>query len=446
MFGWLKRKLGLHNNKLISTRVPRPLFLDKKSWEELNEAFERLTIISGLTDKSSIKNKVDAQLQAFVGWTYVAVNTIQRRFSSIPMKVYQYKKKSNGKVMVEEVLNHPIMELLNKPSKSLTGRLLLSWTQINLDLVGAAFWLIQKNVGGLPKNIIPVSYSDLLQINFADKEHTQIESYTFEFEYGKNGGKKVKEEVTYSEEDIIYFRTPHPENPYLPYSPAKAIADTIDVDNYLREYQRKFFVNDARADFALITSEPISKEEAKEVLSIWKEKHQGMNNAFEPALLSGGIDIKKLSVDNKDFQFNLLAEWVKDCILAAYGVPEGKVGLVKNVNKSSSLAIDTTFNSESIKPRLDSFDSFLNHKLLPMYKNTKNLFIKHDNPIPRDMEFESRDRKMRVLTGISTINEIREEMGKPPVKWGDEPFLMKGGISDGPGSGNTERNNESTPT
>ena len=440
MFNWLKRKFSRQQ-----PGIPRPFFLSKKSWEELNEAFARLTVVAGVTDESQIKQHVDAQLQAFVGWTYVAVNTIQRRFASIPMRVYEYKKKADGKIITEEVRNHPVIELLNHPSESMTGRLLLAWTQINIDLVGAAFWLIKRNVGGIPKSIVPISYKDLLRINFADEEQTIIESFTFEFEYGQNGGKKRKEEVTYPEEDMIYFRTPHPENPYLPYSPAKAIADTIDIDRYLREYQRKFFVNDARADFALITTEPISREEAREILDLWREKHRGLKKAYEPAILSGGLDIKKLSVDNKDFQFNLLAEWVKDCILAAYGVPEGKVGLVKNVNKSSSLAIDTTFNSESIKPRLDAFDSFLNHKLLPMYKNTQNMFIKHDNPIPRDMEFESRDRKMRVLTGISTINEIREEMGKPPVPWGDRPWNLKEEIADGPGSGNTERNNPSAP-
>ena len=117
-----------------------------------------------------------------------------------------------------------------------------------------------------------------------------------------------------------------------------------------------------------------------------------------------------------------LAGWTQDNILAAYQVPAGKLGLVKDVNKANAQGIDITFNAECIRPRLDLIEDVLSAFLLPRYGT--GLILKHDNPVPTDRAQAHKEAMAQLDRGALTINEFRAAAGKGPVPWGDEPFRV----------------------
>ncbi len=86
--------------------------------------------------------------------------------------------------------------------------------------------------------------------------------------------------------------------------------------------------------------------------------------------MDGGLKGQPLTFSAKDFEFLGLAGWTQDNLLAAFGVPAGKLGLVKDVNRANAEGIDLTFNAECVKPRLDLIEDVLAFGLLPRYART----------------------------------------------------------------------------
>jgi len=347
------------------------------------------------------------QLEAYQGHVYKCVTLIYRRAISVPFRLYKQRGEE-----FEEVKRHPFIDLMRRPNPYMTGRDLKAITFMHRDLTGKAFWLKVFNKINRPAEIWPLPVGNFVRFLFNESK-TELSGYEFKTDEGRL--------IQYDAEEVVYFRYPHPIHPFDGASPIQAVAYAYDMDMAMRIYQRNFFQNSARADLTLETDQKIEPEDAKRLLLGWKQKHQGVEKSWEPAILDQGLKAHIMSGSLKDLDFAVLAKWTKEDILEAYNVPEGKLGSVKNVKDRSDLAIDTTFNSECIAPRLRSYEETVNISLLPYYDT--GLFIKHVSCIPRDREYDLKEREVNLKNQYATINEERAKEGLKPVPWGYSPWI-----------------------
>ena len=388
-----------------------------KTWKRLFGRKKSASLTPGLGggfipfSGGSNLGSIAKQLAAYNGWVYSAVNAIARRVSSVDLRLYA-KRLRLGRPVMEEVFEHPCLDLLRRPNPIQSGRVFIHMVQTHLDLTGMAFIRIVHNALGRPAELWPVPPDRLRRIVTGTTNQDAIRAFVFDAAAGKA--------LEVRAEDVIYLRYPHPSSLVYGASPIQAQAYAYDIDLAIRTYERNFFQNSARPDLILYTDQRLSPEDAKRVLMSWKQKHQGAERAFEPAILDSGLKASPLSVSAKDFEFTALAGWTKDNILAAYNVPEGKLGLVKDVNRANAHGIDVTFNSECIKPRLDLWDETLTTYLLPRWD--VGLTLSHDNPVPRDVEFEHQKTCDLLDRGVITVNEVRtQNLGRGLVGWGELP-------------------------
>ena len=349
-----------------------------------------------------------AQLAAYQGWVFAAVNAISRRVAGIPLRLLAETPEGPG----PELGDHPLLRLLARPNPILSGRQLRFLASCHLELCGMAFFLINNDRLGRPAELWPLSPADLIEIRTSGHTAQPITGFVFQ----GPGGKRV----SYSFEQILYFRHPSPRSLVYGASPIEAMAHAFDIDLAVRVYQRNFFANSARPEVVLATEQRLTEDEARRILTGWRQKHQGLRHAFEPTILDGGLSVQPLSYSAKDFEFMELAGWTRDNILAAYGVPAGKLGLVKDVNRANAQGIDITFNAECIRPRLELLEDVFSVFLLPRYG--QGLRLVHDNPVPTDREQAHKEAMERLDRGALTINEYRAGLGKGPVPWGDQPY------------------------
>ncbi|MCF8048273.1 MAG: phage portal protein [Desulfarculaceae bacterium] len=344
------------------------------------------------------------QLAAYQGWVYAAVSTIARRMAGVPLKLHQ----SQGL----EVTAHPALDLLARPNPLNTGRELRYTLALHLELTGMAFVLVLNNALGRPAELWPLSPADLIEIITGDNTRQPITGFVFN---GPEGKRQV-----YRPSEVLYFRHPSPSSLVYGASPIEAMAHAFDIDLAVRIYQRNFFRNSARPEVVLSTDQRLTEDEARRVLTRWRQKHQGLAHVFEPTVLDGGLKATPLAYSAKDFEFTQLAGWTQDNILAAYGVPAGKLGLVKDVNRANAQGIEVTFNAECVRPRLELWEDVMNAFLLPRYG--QDLRLKFDNPVPSDRAQSHKEAMEQLDRGALTINELRASQGRTPVAWGDEPY------------------------
>lgn len=347
------------------------------------------------------------QLAAYQGWVFAAVNVIAQRVAGMPLRLFTAAAKGLG----PEVARHPVLDLLERPNTIMTRRQFRFTLVTHLELTGMAFALVTPNALGRPAELWPLSPADLVEIEAGPDTGQPIAAFAF----SGPGGRLTR----YHPSEVLYFRHPSPRNLLYGASPIEAMAHAYDIDLAVRVYQRNFFRNSARPEVVLSTDQRLTEEEARRILTRWNQKHQGLANAFSPTVLDGGLKAQPLTFSSKDFEFLALAGWTQDNILAAYGVPAGKLGLVKDVNRANAQGIDVTFNAECVRPRLDLIEDVLTRFLLPRY--SAGLALRHDNPVPSDRAQNHLEAMEQLDRGVMTINEYRASLGREPVAWGDEP-------------------------
>lgn len=359
------------------------------------------------------------QLKAYQGHAYKCVTLIYRRAISVPMKLYKMRGER-----FEKVKRHPFLDLMREPNSFMSGSDLKAITFMHRDLTGMAFWLLAFNSLGRPTEIWPLPVHKFIRFRFNEAK-TELVKYEF-----KTDSKKI---IQYDPEEIVYFRYPHPLHPLEGASPIQAQAYAYDTDLAMKVYQRKFFQKSMRPDVVFETDQKIDPADAKRLLLTWKEAHRGVDRSWEPAILDQGLKLQVLS-GGQDFEFAALARWTKEDIFEAYNVPEGKLGGTKNVKDGSDLAIDITFNSECIMPRLRSYEEAISSSIMPYYDG--GLFVKHANCVPRDREYDLKEREVNLKGLATTINEERAKEGLKPVPWGYAPWVPANTYQPGHARGN----------
>lgn len=395
---------------MSTIRKPFDWFMERvavKSWSELHTFFD--TILKS----SSTKSTTAQQLEEYRSWVHIATSAIYRRVGSVSYGLI--REDTEEKLKPSSSAYKRIMGVINKPNEFHSFRFLKQYVQLQLDLTGKAFVLCVQDVFGRPIELYPLNVSQFVKLQRGKSYNQWITGFVFQIDDNY---------ITFSPNNILYFHYPHPEDPCEGCSPIKNQSFAIDVDHYIEVYERDFFKNSARPDFLLQFPENISietEEEAERIKAQWKKNFGGAGQFHSMGVIDRGGKILELTPKNADLDLGFLADWSADKILAAYNVPPGKVGLVKDVNRANALGIDVTFNSESIKPRLDLLDDVFSRGVT--YKFDPRIRLQHANPIPRDHEAEIKEYEKKVGVPMWTINEAREKDGRPPVKGGDEIMM-----------------------
>lgn len=364
----------------------------------------------------ALKTQKNAQLREYRSWVFDCVNLISDRISTIP---YYFINKHTGEELTTKNKGYKVFtKPFVHPNDLMSFRFIKSWCQVQLDLCGMACIYKALNPFGQVWELWPLNMNDFMRIEINGLEDTSLTNSIIDPDvkyFFKSGGGWIDFDIS----ELIVINYPHPTNPYNGMSPIQAQAYATDIDNYIEVYERDFFKNSARIDYALATDDPLGPEKAEEIKQRWLSKFQG--RFFDVAVLDSGLKPIPLKYTNNDFAFLELANWTKSKVLGAYRVPEDKLGMTTkgSSNRSGSVQTDIFFNREAIQPRLTLWDEELTDGVCSTFDD--RLGIKHDNPIPRDRLIEVQESKAFLSGGPSlTINEYRKEYQKlPPVPGGD---------------------------
>ncbi len=309
---------------------------------------------------------------------------------------------------ITEVRDHAFLDVLANPNSQheRTEPLLKERTEIHLCLTGNAYWLLWENAAGELAEIWTLRPDRMTAL--CDQSTGYIRAWA----YLRDDGQPVY----FPPEQIVHFKHSSPTNDVLGWSMLKAAAYAHDTQTFMSIYHRNFFENSARPDFVLVSELPISKEEATRALEQWKSEFGGYRRAHLPAILGQGLTPKPLQLTNTDIQFLGMAGWNLDQLVATFGVPKAKLGLVADSNRSNSEAADATFNKETIRPEMLRVVEQIQVDVLQRYYDTGS--TKYDvgfpDPVAGDREFELNRRMEEWKGGIRTLNEARDAADLEP--------------------------------
>lgn len=137
------------------------------------------------------------------------------------------------------------------------------------------------------------------------------------------------------------------------------------------------------------------------------------------------VKFERMAFSNVEMQDVERQKWFIKIVLATFGINENELGFTEDSNKAVAVAQSSAFKRKFIRPLVEAIEYAFNTQLvndLPWVKG------RYENEVI--FEFDKydlgEDLAKRALfekdinLGISTVNEVREELHKKPVEGGDE--------------------------
>ncbi|KKN71409.1 hypothetical protein LCGC14_0421310 [marine sediment metagenome] len=380
-------------------------------------------------------------VKKYTSWVYACANKNAIACAQVPLRLYAAKPSRGAKALfptkplseerlkylqslrtaqsylakaaeIEEVVEHPFLTLMAEVNEFMNGFDLMEGMFLSQELTGNAYWQIVTNGTGLPSEIWPLMPQ---YVKIVPDKQKFISHYEFSI--------TMAEKYRIEPEELIQFKYPNPQDAFYGLSPLQACVVSADLGISMGEYETSLLQNRAQPEYAL--SYPVdagspSEDEQEKIRKLWNKRFRGTKKAGKMVVLSGGAELKQLTLSPKEMNFLQGRKWTLTEIAACFGVPESKLK-TESVNRANAEAGDFSYMKDTISPRLRRVEQKLNERMLPRYD--ERLFAAFDNPVPRDKDFRLKQIETNLKTGYSSINQERQIDGQEEVEWGDVPIL-----------------------
>ncbi|NCD40565.1 MAG: phage portal protein [Bacteroidia bacterium] len=352
---------------------------------------------------SNIVTKNDA-LDFYKSWVYGCVARRSMGLAQIEFKAYKLK---GDKVF--EVLEHPVLELLNRVNSQMTKYNFIQLSVVYRDLLGASPWILE---GGDKNGNNPT------QMYIARPEY-------FKAEKDKEGNvvKYVYEIGTYKREyspnQVIFLKNYNPKNPDKGIGIIEAVRMTAENDDYMLQSNNNLLKEGAISSGFLETEEILDNKEIKRLEKKSKAKMAGFENAHKIQILQGGMKFKPNVIPPRDLEFIEGRKLNRDEILGIFGVPKSLMTF-DDVNRASAVAGEYQFNKWTLEPLATEICEQLNEFLVPKFDD--DIWLGFEPLAKEDEEIELK-KKTESVNRWRTVNEVREMDGLTPIKGGEYIYM-----------------------
>lgn len=300
-------------------------------------------------------------------------------------------KKEIDKDQLEEITEHPLLEVLRTGNMRNSGENVFQIVQTHYEIVGEAFLVIERNRAGVPAALYPIPPHWVLE--FPSREYpayrVRLSSFTYDI----------------PQSEVISFINPDPLRPYERGTGiGRSLGDELETEEFSSKHLKNFFYNRARPDL-IISADGLNPGETKRLEENWLSKHQGFWNAFKPTFLSRKVDVKEVGQSLKDLEINELRKGTRDTMLQVFGVPPEKWGVLSASNRSTIVAADVFWTKDVLRPRIERQRNIFQRYLVPEFD--ENLILDYESPVIEDREFDL--DVMKANPGAFTMNEWREK-------------------------------------
>ena len=349
---------------------------------------------------------------------YRCVNEIAQGASSVPFKVF------DGDI---ELDNHPLIDLLNRPSPQFAGVEFFQAMYSHLLLAGNSY-VLKTMVSGQPREL-HILRPDRMRIK---PSKTRIPDA---YEYVLNG--KVVEswdaDPDTGASEVKHFKTWHPKDDYYGLSPLSACAVDVDQHNMSAKHNYNLLLNGARPSGAVIfkpkdesgMTVQLTEGQRQQLMSDLDLRFSGSSNAGRTMLLEGDFDFKEMGLSPKDMDFIQMKNMTARDIALVFGVPSQLVGVPDNQTYNNVSEARLALYEDTIIPLLKRVESDLNEWLVNDFN--ENVNIQYDiDAIPAMAERRKKIYEnvvQAVREGILSRNEARDRLGYEPVEGGDEVYI-----------------------
>lgn len=335
-----------------------------------------------------------------------ALDMIATDCANAVFKVYRKTDIRTGIESAESVQDHPVYELLENPipdHPEFDGFMLRYLTHVYLELNGECFWIVLRDLKGIPRELYPIPAQWCIQTP------TEAQPWYLIVPYKNTAGRSMQIDPR----DVVWFKSPDISSPYgRGRGRTEAIGDEIETDEFSAKYAKNFFWNNATPESIMIIP-GIDEASLKAFKAGWNQAHQGIMNASKMGFLGFDAKVQSLQTSPKEMDFNESRKFLRDMINQHWAIPPEMMGILENSNRST---IDSSFylySKNVLTRRMLRWETNVNRQLMPMFDVVHA--VKCDNLVPEDKEFNLKLAQEGWQSGALSRDQWLVLNGQPPI-------------------------------
>jgi hypothetical protein len=336
------------------------------------------------TSKVYGKRRVDRRTKAFLSGR--GVNKPHKKAVSV----------SSAADEMEEITDHPILDLLYAPDPSMTCGQWFYLIQSYIEATGwCAAWMGPDQI---PKGMYVLAPHQT-KIDFTVQDY--IRGFTF--------GSETSKERFFPYEECAYFRLrPHPQNPNRAASWVSSVIMPSDMEQAALQSEIARWNNGGLpgAIFKINANDPSVFERAANEID---RQTRGVNKSGRNLIISGAEVIQPASKPHEmNYQAGL--DTAEARIYRAAGIPE-PLWKLNDANLASASAASPAYMNLTIWPRLSTLAEILTEYVVSRFDPTGTMFLAFDNPDNEDVTQETARMVSLANAGLVSANEARAALG-----------------------------------
>lgn len=350
------------------------------------------------------------QVESFHGWVGAATNRIATDVRQTRFFLGTEDPSRPGEV--ERFPDTDIPDVIAQPGRHMDQEAFVELSIRHLDLAGEFFWYIitdRDEPGGTPIGL-QILYPHWIDCPLHNEQTGFFDRWRVEV--------PGRPPVEIPMEDVIWTFRPHPVETFRAASPIEQIAITYDFDLYAKAYGAQIMESGGMPPGLLSLESQVERKEAAILKSRWREQRQTPEDIM---VLGKGAKFERFGQTIKDMEWSLLAKQNRDQILAIYGVPAFKLGIVEDVNRNTSEESDTAYEKDVLRPRLRMLRKAYN-RVLDRLGESRRMFF--EDPVGEDAEFKLKRANDALDRGVIQVDEYRMETGRQEVEAGGGKVYM----------------------
>jgi HK97 family phage portal protein len=173
------------------------------------------------------------------------------------------------------------------------------------------------------------------------------------------------------QDDMLHFPSPGFDGRRSPSPIQYAVRNAAGIALAADEYSAAFFKNGARPDYFLTAPQGIKDDARDKLREQWMQRYGGAKHAHMPAILTGGLDVKQITMSNEDATLIETRAFQVEDVARIYGVPPFMIGHTEKTTSwgSGVESMSIGFVKYTLSRHLVKIEQELNRKLFKTARN-----------------------------------------------------------------------------
>lgn len=337
-------------------------------------------------------------------WVATLVNKLAFGVARLPLKVYE--RQDAGRT---EARDTPLARLLRNPNPRHDPFFFWLWTASTFEVYGEALWVkLRPGPGQPPAQLWPLHPSNV----YTRREDDGSLTYVFAL-----GGAVSSPILTFSQSDIVHFRSYNPEDQIRGMSRLEPLRQTIISEDAARRAATAFWQNGARPSVLLHTEKTLTQPVIDRVSASWRAIHGGVDSWGKTALLEEGLTPTILPLNAEEMQYIESRKLNREEVCGIYDVPPPVVHILDRATFSNITEQMRSMYRDTMAPRLGLLESVLDSQLRPDFDPQGILYAEFLMDEVLRGSFEQRATAYETMTRIAgmTPAEVRQRENLPDL-------------------------------